>query len=138
MDLSLAPKQPCQMKSQREFCKSELLPLFSLLLSFTELAIFFYRTCYFTELAESPEHPDYSFVFFASFFYRTCYFLLQNLLSLPSTSSRGATQTFEEYKAWPGLDILATLGKYMAWPAYPAQASSRHWRNTGPRQTHVY
>ena len=39
MDLSLAPKQLCQMRSQRKLCKSELLHLFSLLLSFTELAI---------------------------------------------------------------------------------------------------
>ena len=99
MDLSLAPKQPCQMKSQREFCKSKLLPLFSLLLSFTELAILqtlqsplstqtipsFSLLLSFTELAilqnlQSPLStqtiPSFSlllsFTELAIFFYRTC------------------------------------------------------------------
>ena len=39
--------------------------------------------------------------------------------SLASISSSGVTQTLEEYKAWP---------------AYPAEVSPKHWRNTGPGQ----
>ena len=129
MDLSLAPKQPCQMKSQREFCKSKLLPLFSLLLSFTELAIL--------QTLQSPLStqtiPSFSLLLsFTELAISRPRYISHNgrMYSLASISSRGATQTFEEYKAWPGLDILATLEKYMAWPAYPAQVSSRHLRNT--------
>ena len=41
---------------------------------------------------------------------------------LASISSRGVTQTLEKYKAWP---------------AYPAEVSPRHWRNTKPVQ-HIH
>merc|ERR1712078_402869 len=72
-----------------------------------------------------------------------------------SISSRGVTQTLEEYKAWlaypaevsqpdiGGIRSLAsissrgftqTLEEYKAWPAYPAVVSPRHWRNTRPGQ----
>ena len=131
MDLSLAPKQLCQMRSQREFCKSKLLPLFSLLLSFTELAIL--------QTLQSPLStqtiPSFSLLLsFTELAISRPRYISHNgrMYSLASISSRGATQTFEECKAWPGLDILATLEKYMAWPAYPAQVSQRHWRNTKP------
>merc|ERR1711965_1017221 len=89
---------------------------------------------------------------------------------LASISSRGITQALEEQKAWPaypaemspkrwrnarpdqhmqqrchpdieGLRGLAsissrsvshTLEECRAWPAYPAEVSPRHWRNTRP------
>ena len=92
-----------------------------------------------------------------------------------SISNRGLTQTLEGYKAWPaypaempsrhwrntrpgqniqqkchpdcgGTRVLAsifsrgvtqTLGEYKAWPAYPAEASPRHCRNTKPAQ-HIH
>ena len=90
MDLSLAPKQPCQMKSQREFCKSKLLPSFSLLLSFTELA-------------KSPQHiqqrchPD---IWGIQSLARPRYIShIGEIHGLASISSTGVIQTLDEYKA---------------------------------------
>ena len=44
-----------------------------------------------------------------------CHPHIAGIQSLASISSRGVTQTLEEYEAWP---------------AYPAEVLPRHWRNT--------
>merc|ERR1711965_297936 len=48
-----------------------------------------------------------------------CHPDIGGMQGLASISSRGVTQTLEEYKAWP---------------AYPAEVSPKHWRNAGPGQ----
>ena len=60
--------------------------------------------------------------------------LVEEILSLASIFSRGVTQTLGQCKACPGGYILGIMKKHSAWPAYSAEVSPRHWRNTRPGQ----
>ena len=61
----------------------------------------------------------------------------RGIQGLASISTRGVTQTLEEYKAWPAFfsrGVTQTVEEYKAWPAYAAEVSPRHWGNTRPGQ----